>query len=191
VDGLLERLGRGVRVADIGCGTGHALNLMAREHPRSTFVGYDLAEDAIARATAEAQAMSLRNARFEVLDVRRLPATPPFDLITSFDSIHDQVDPSAVLRRVHDALGPDGLFLMIDFKFSSHLERNLDNPFAPLYYGTSLMHCMSVSLAEGGAGLGAVWGVELAQRMLADAGFTRADVVDSPRPQNVIYICRK
>jgi hypothetical protein len=82
------------------------------------------------------------------------------------------------------------VFFMVDFKFSSSLEKNIGNPFAPLYYGISLMHCMTVSLAEGGAGLGAVWGIELAQRMLAEAGFSTVDVHDSPRPQNCIFVCR-
>ena len=106
-----------------------------------------------------------------MLDVTQLPATPPFDVITVFDAIHDQVAPDVVLRRIHDALRPDGVFVMVDFKFSSHLERNLANPFAPLHYAISVMHCMTVSLAEGGAGLGTVWGQELARKMLTEAGF--------------------
>ena len=80
--------------------------------------------------------------------------------------------------------------MLIDFKFSSNLENNIGNPFAAMYYGISTMHCMTVSLAEGGAGLGTVWGIELAESMLHDAGFSQVEVVDSPRPQNCIYICR-
>jgi SAM-dependent methyltransferase len=189
--GLVERLEAGIRVADIGCGTGHAVNVMARAYPASTFVGYDIAEDAIAAARSEAAAMGLANARFEVLDVTQLPAEPAFGLITAFDAIHDQVDPDAVLRRAWQALTPDGTFLMVDFKGSSSLERNLDYPFATLYYGVSLLHCMTVSLAGGGAGLGTMWGTELARQMLAAAGFTRVEVFDSPRPQNCIYVCRR
>ncbi len=185
------RLKAGIRVADIGCGTGHAVNLMAREYSNSVFVGYDNAEDAIAKAIEESTVMELSNAHFEVLDVTRLTGESQFDLITAFDAIHDQVDPVTVLRRVNDALAPDGIFLMIDFKFSSNVAENIGNPFAPLYYGISVMHCMTVSLAEGGAGLGTVWGVQVARRMLAEAGFTHVEVVDSPRPQNCIYICRK
>jgi SAM-dependent methyltransferase len=140
--------------ADVGCGTGHAVNLLAHAYPASRFVGYDIAPDAIAVATAEAEAMGLLNTRFEVLDVNRLPSEPKLDLITAFDSIHDQVDPAMVLRNLRRALAKDGLFLMIDFKFSSKLEENVDNPFATLYYGISTMHCMTISLAEGGAGSG-------------------------------------
>jgi hypothetical protein len=80
---------------------------------------------------------------------------------------------------------------MIDFKFASAVAGNIGNPFAPMYYGISLMHCMTVSLAYGGAGLGAVWGIEKARDMLATAGFSRVEVLDSPRPQNCIYVCRK
>ena len=164
---------------------------MAREYLQSTFVGFDISADAIERAAAEAEDLGLSNARFEVLDVARLPPTPPFDLIVAFDAIHDQVAPATVLQRVSDALAPDGTFLMIDFKFSSHVEENVGNPFAPLYYGISVMHCMTVSLAEGGAGLGTMWGIQLDRRMLNAAGFSSVEVVDSPRPQNCIDICRK
>lgn len=191
VPDITEQLKVGIRVADIGCGTGHAVNLMAREYPNSTFVGYDFADDAIAKATAEAAAMGVVNASFAALDVLALPAEPQFDLITAFDAIHDQVHPAAVLRRVHEALAADGIFFMVDFKFSSRVENNIGNPFAPLYYGISTMHCMTVSLAGGGAGLGTVWGVELAQRMLSEAGFMHINVLDSPRPQNCIYVCKK
>jgi SAM-dependent methyltransferase len=190
-NGLPERLQAGIRVADIGCGAGHAVNIMAREYPNSTFVGYDIDPYAVEKAAAEARDLGLANARFEVCNVTQLPAVPRFDLIVAFDAIHDQVAPATVLRRVHDALAPDGTFLMIDFKFSSNLEENIGNPFAPLYYGISVMHCLTVSLAEGGAGLGTMWGIQVARRMLAEAGFTHVEVVDSPRPQNCIFICRK
>jgi len=187
---LRERLEAGIMAADVGCGTGHAVNLLAHAYPASRFVGYDIAPDAIAVATAEAEAMGLLNTRFEVLDVNRLPSEPKLDLITAFDSIHDQVDPAMVLRNLRRALAKDGLFLMIDFKFSSKLEENVYNPFATLYYGISTMHCMTISLAEGGAGLGTVWGIQTASRMLADAGFSSVEVLDSPRPQNCIYVCQ-
>jgi len=189
--GLPERLRAGIRVADIGCGAGHAVNVMAREFLNSTFVGFDISAEAIERAAAEARDMGLSNARFQVLDVSRLPPKPRFDLIVAFDAIHDQVAPATVLRRVSDALAPEGTFLMIDFKFSSHVEENVGNPFAPLYYGISVMHCMTVSLAEGGAGLGTMWGIQTARRMLNEAGFSRVEIVDSPRPQNCIFVCRK
>lgn len=191
VAGLPERLKAGIRVADIGCGTGHAINVMAREYPQSTFVGYDLSAEAIARARAEAQGMGLTNARFEVLDATQLPEEPKFDFITSFDAIHDQRDPATTLRRIAAALAPDGVYMMVEPKASSRLEDNLGNPFAPYMYGMSVLHCMTVSLAEGGAGLGTAWGEQLARQMLHAAGFTSIEVVDAPGPQNSIYICRK
>lgn len=188
--GLPERLEHGIRVADIGCGTGHAINVMAREYPNSTFVGYDFGADAIDRAATEATDMGLTNAHFEVLDVTRLPSEPKFDLITSFDSIHDQRDPATTLKRVAGALAPDGVYLMIEPKASSNLEDNIGNPFAPYIYGISVLHCLTVSLADGGAGLGTAWGEQTARRMLEDAGFTDVAVVDAPGPQNSIYIAQ-
>ena len=190
VAGLAERLREGISVLDVGCGTGHAVNVMAREFPRSRFRGYDIAEDAIGAARKEAQAMGLANASFDVVDVAALPAEPTFGLITAFDAIHDQKDPDAVLRGVRGALAPEGSFLMVDFKFSSRVEDNVGNPFAPMYYGISLMHCMTVSLAVGGKGLGTVWGEQTAREMLRDAGFTRVEVLDTPRPQNCMFLCR-
>lgn len=189
--GLPERLAKGIRVADLGCGTGHAINLMAREYPQSQFVGFDIGEDAIERARAEARAMGLPNARFEIADVTRLPTEARFDLITSFDAIHDQRDPAAVLRGAAAALAPNGIYLAVEPRASSDLAENLGNPFAAWMYGVSVLHCMTVSLAEGGAGLGTAWGEQTARRFLAEAGFTSVEVVDAPGPQNSIYICRR
>lgn len=189
VDGLAERLQQGVRVLDVGCGTGHAMNILAQEFPSSRFYGYDIAEDAIESARAEAKNMSLTNASFEVVDVTNLPKEPKYDVITAFDAIHDQKDPDSVLRGINQALAPGGTFLMIDFKFSSRVEENIKNPFAPMYYGISLMHCMPVSLALGGKGLGAVWGEQIATKMLKSAGFGSIKVLDTARPQNCVYVC--
>ena len=189
--GLPERLAAGIRVADLGCGTGHAINLMAREYPRSEFVGYDVAADAIERAQAEAWAMALPNARFEVCDVTRLPAGAPFDLVTSFDAIHDQRDPAAVLRSAAAALAPDGIYFMVEPRAGSNLADNLGNPFGPWLYGMSVLHCMTVSLAEGGAGLGTAWGEQTARQYLTAAGFTSIEAVAAPGPQNTIYVCRR
>ncbi len=189
VDGLPESLRRGIRVLDVGCGSGHAANILAREYPASTFHGYDIAEDAIDGARREAKEMGLSNATFEVVDVTHLPGEPKFDLITAFDAIHDQKSPDVVLRGVNRALAPNGKFLMVEFKFSSRVEENIANPFAPMYYGISLMHCMPVSLAVGGKGLGAVWGEQTARQYLADAGFKSVAMLDAPRPQNCIFVC--
>ena len=189
--GLPQRLQAGIRVADIGCGAGHAVNVMAREYPHSTFVGFDLSIEAIERAEAEARDMGLTNARFEVLDIAQLPPAPPFDLIVAFDAIHDQVAPAIVLQRVSDALAPDGTFLMIDFKFSSNVEENIGNPFAPLYYGISVMHCMTVSLAEGGAGFRNDVGHPARAAHAGRRGPHPRRGRGFPPTQNCIFICRK
>jgi SAM-dependent methyltransferase len=189
--GLPERLTAGIRVADLGCGTGHAINLMAKEYPRSDFVGYDIAADAIERARAEAQGMGLSNARFEVRDVTQLPSDARFDLITSFDAVHDQRDPAAVLRSAAAALAPDGVYLVVEPRASSKLEENVGNPFGSWMYGISVLHCMTVSLADGGAGLGTAWGEQTARNFLTEAGFTSVEAVDAPGPQNTIYMCRR
>lgn len=192
VSGLAVELGVGARVADIGCGTGHATNLLAQAFPASDFFGYDLAEDAIARAVAEADDFGVSNATFEVLDVTALPADPPFDVAFAFDAIHDQADPSGVLARIFDALAPGGTFVMFDIRASSHLEKNLDNPMAPWLYAISTLHCMPVSLACDGAGLGTVWGEELALQMLADAGFVDLEVHEvEGDPLDSVYVAHK
>ena len=187
---LTEALKKGIRVLDIGCGTGHAINILAREYSNSTFVGYDLAEDGIEQAQTEAKEMGLSNVTFDVRDVTHFPTEPSYDLIMAFDTIHDLAAPDAVLGRIRQALTPEGTFLMIEFKFSSMVDGNIGNPFAPMYYGFSLLHCTPVSLASGGPGLGAVWGEQTARQLLTEAGFNKITIADTPRPQNYMFLCR-
>lgn len=176
VDGLADRLAEGIDVADIGCGSGHHLNVLAAAFPASTFVGYDLSEEAIAEAQATATARGLDNVMFALRDVSDLSGVGPFDLITAFDAIHDQAHPASVLAGIAAALTPDGVFLMADVKASSHPHENVDLPTAPFLYAISLMHCMTVSLEQDGTGLGAAWGEQTAIRMLHEAGFEDVDV---------------
>ena len=171
VPGLPEWLTKGIRVADVGCGQGHAVNLLARAFPASEFVGYDFSEQAIAVARTEARDWGLRNAHFEVRDVTSLDGTGIFSLITAFDAIHDQAHPAMVLKQIRAHLDSDGTFLMVDMHASSDVDANLELPWAPYLYTVSTMHCMTVSLAQSGDGLGTAWGTELALRMLEDAGF--------------------
>ena len=172
--GLVGALHRGIDVADVGCGEGHAVNLLGRAFPDSRFTGFDFSADALAAARAEAAAWGLSNVTFELRDVVTLP-TASFDLVTAFDAIHDQAHPAAVLASIRAALRPDGTFLMVDINASSNLEDNVDLPWGSFLYAVSTLHCMTVSLGQGGDGLGTVWGVQLAERMLRDAGF--GDVV--------------
>lgn len=171
VPGLGERLTQGIDVLDVGCGSGYALNLMATAFPKSRFRGYDFSLEAIERGRAEAGERGLSNVEFETRDVTKLGENEAFDLITAFDAIHDQADPAAVLAGIAKALRSDGTFLMVDVAASSHLHENLDHPLGPLFYTISCMHCMTVSLSLGGAGLGAMWGEQKAQEMLDEAGF--------------------
>jgi 2-polyprenyl-3-methyl-5-hydroxy-6-metoxy-1,4-benzoquinol methylase len=176
VDGLLDRLRSGIDVADIGCGSGHAINLMAEAFPKSRFVGYDFSDEGLAAGRIEAKEKKLTNARFEAKDVSTLGTVGAFDFITSFDAIHDQAHPGRVLAAIRRALRPGGVYLCVDIAASSDLAKNLDHPLGPLLYTVSTMHCMTVSLALDGEGLGTVWGKELALSMLVEAGFGPVDV---------------
>src|SRR4051794_36200178 len=176
VPGLPARLAAGIDVADIGCGRGHAVNLMARTFPNSRFGGYDFSEEGTQGGRDEAQRLGLTNARFEARDVTNLDAREQFDLITAFDAIHDQAQPAQVLAGIAEALRPDGVFLMVDIGASSHAHENMEFPLAPMMYTISCMHCMTVSLALDGTGLGAMWGEQNARELLAEAGFTHVDV---------------
>jgi SAM-dependent methyltransferase len=176
IPGLVERLETGIDVADIGCGSGRAINLMAKAFPNSRHVGYDFGADAIATANAEAAELGVANATFVVRDVAELDEMNRFDLITAFDAIHDQARPDLVLKGIYDALRPGGAFLCADFYASSNLEENLDHPSGPMMYTISTMHCMTVSLALGGMGLGTAWGRQLAVEMMKAAGFPDVSV---------------
>jgi 2-polyprenyl-3-methyl-5-hydroxy-6-metoxy-1,4-benzoquinol methylase len=192
VDGLPERLRSGADVADFGCGSGHAINVMARAFPASRFTGIDFSEEAIATGIAEADRLGLTNAGFESHDLTRLDKPEAYDIITVFDAIHDQAQPAQVLANIYRALRPGGVLLMADIKASSRLEENVDVPMSTYLYTVSLMHCMTVSLALDGAGLGTAWGWQLATSMLADAGFADVRVTEiESDPINNYYIATK
>jgi 2-polyprenyl-3-methyl-5-hydroxy-6-metoxy-1,4-benzoquinol methylase len=190
VPGLTERLEEGMDVLDVGSGSGRALNLLARTFPNSRFTGYDISEEAIARAEAEAQ--GLTNVRFEIKDAATLDEKERYDLITTFDAIHDQAKPAAVLEGIARALKPDGVYLMQDIAGSSHVHNNMEHPLGPLLYTISTMHCMTVSLSQGGDGLGTMWGEEKAREMLREAGFAKVEVKQLPHDfANSYYVVTK
>ncbi len=192
VDGLVESLERGVAAADVGCGRGLALMHLAARFSKSKFVGYDFSQEAIEWANAEARRRGLKNVRFEVRDAAKLDDAGRFDVIFTFDAIHDQVDPHGMLAGIHRALADDGLLLAQDIRSSSHVEKNLDHPVAPFLYTISTMHCMTVSLANCGCGLGTCWGEELALRMFEEAGFASVAVHTLDHDiMNNYYVCRK
>nr|BBX76247.1 transcriptional regulator [Mycobacterium florentinum] len=192
VEGLPDRLRSGADVADFGCGSGHAINVMAQAFPASRFTGIDFSEEAIATGVVEAARLGLTNATFESHDLTELDKADAYDVITVFDAIHDQAQPARVLENIHRALRPGGVFLMADIKASSRLEENVDVPMSTYLYTVSLMHCMTVSLALDGAGLGTAWGTQLATSMLVDAGFDDVRVLEiESDPINNYYIATK
>lgn len=191
VPGLIDALKRGIDVLDVGCGAGRALLRLAEAFPASRFLGCDISAEAVAAGNEQAKSRKLPNARFEIRDVANLGMHSNLDLITAFDAIHDQAKPAQVLREIAAALRPSGTFLMQDINASSHLEQNLAHPVGAFLYTVSCMHCMTVSLAQGGAGLGTCWGEELACQMLRDAGFEEIAVHRLPHDiQNSYFVAR-
>jgi SAM-dependent methyltransferase len=187
--GLTARLTAGARAADVGCGSGHALVVLAEAFPASTFHGYDLDDEAIDRARREAADRQLGNVTFDVRDATTLPSDPPFDAVFVFDAIHDQVDPRGVLRAIHGSLAPEGVFVAKEPRVSSNLEDNVGNPFAPLIYAISTLHCLTVSLAHDGAGLGTAFGEQVATALLSEAGFVDIAVHDAPGdPTDAVFV---
>jgi len=194
VPGLVARLHDGIRVLDVGCGRGRALMLLAAAFPNSRFVGYDLSPEAIAWAGAEATRRGLGNLSFEARDVSDFDRTADphaFDLVLTFDAIHDQARPLNVLNGIRRSLAEGGTYLAQDIKGSSHHEHDRDHPLGTLLYAVSCLHCMTVSLAQGGEGLGAMWGRETAERYFCDAGFGAIETHELQHDiQNLYYVCR-
>ena len=192
IPGLVERLESGIDVLDVGCGSGRAINLLASVYPKSRFVGYDFSEEGVALANREAADSGLANLRFERRDAAELDDVDAFDLVTAFDAIHDQAAPDRVLGGIARALRPGGLFLMQEIAGTSHVDQDCDHPIGTFLYTVSCMHCMTVSLSCGGAGLGAMWGREVATRMLGEAGFGEVEVKQLPHDIiNLYFTARK
>lgn len=190
--GIPLALHNGIDVLDVGCGRGKALLAMARRFPNSRFTGWDLSEEAIGRARSEAA--ELPNLRFETRDLSDFHQTAPaaaFDLITAFDAIHDQARPDHVLAGIRRALRPAGVFLMQDIGASSNVAGNTEHLLGTVLYSLSCTHCMTVSLAQGGLGVGAMWGAETIAAFLTDAGFRHVECHTLPHDiQNHYFIAK-
>jgi 2-polyprenyl-3-methyl-5-hydroxy-6-metoxy-1,4-benzoquinol methylase len=175
VPGVAAKLERGnASGLDVGCGSGRILNRLAQLFPESRFVGMDLSNEAIRVARQEASVKALTNVEFKAADLSDFDQTAEpesFDFVTTFDAVHDQSKPLNVLKGIHRALKPDGVYLMQDIKGSSYVRKNIDHPIGTFLYTVSCLHCMTVSLAQGGEGLGAMWGEEKTRDYLRRAGF--------------------
>lgn len=177
---LVEQLQKGVRVCDLGCGTGLAVCLMAAAYPASKFMGLDIDRQALEEGRRAAAESGLQNVRFECADAAGLASQTAyrqaFEYVTAFDAIHDQTRPLAALKSVRAMLTRQGAFSMIDIAADSELAENRAHPMGAFLYSVSLMHCLPVGLVDEGAGLGMMWGRQRALSMLAEAGFSRVSV---------------
>jgi ubiquinone/menaquinone biosynthesis C-methylase UbiE len=195
VPDLGERLSSGIHMLDVGCGSGRIMNRLAELYPKSRFTGMDLSSQAILSAWQEASAKKLRNVEFIVADLSNFAETAEidaYDLVTTFDAIHDQAKPLNVLKGIHRTLRRNGVYLMQDIKGSSDARKNLDHPLGTFLYTVSCMHCMTVSLAQGGEGLGAMWGEEKTREYLANSGFRSIEKHELAHDiQNNWYVVRK
>ena len=181
------QLEKGCDVADVGCGRGRGLIKLAEAFPRSRYVGYDNFGPTVARATANAREAGVsERVCFEERDVSKgLPAQ--FDVITTFDVVHDAVDPLQLLQSIRKALRPGGIYVCLDINCSDKLEENA-NPFGAMFHGVSVFYCMTTSLANHGAGLGTLGFHEAKVRELCEkAGFSSVRRVPLENPFNNLY----
>jgi ubiquinone/menaquinone biosynthesis C-methylase UbiE len=195
VPDLISKLKSGISMLDVGCGSGKIINKLAALFPHSHFTGIDLSEEAIATATSAAVISGLKNVEFIGKDLSDFHQTAPeakYDFITTFDAIHDQGKPLNVLKGIYRALKTDGIYLMQDISGTSHLEEDIKHPIGTFLYTISCMHCMTVSLAQDGEGLGAMWGEEKTKEYLSKAGFRSVQTNKlSHDIQNNWYIIKK
>jgi 2-polyprenyl-3-methyl-5-hydroxy-6-metoxy-1,4-benzoquinol methylase len=181
------RLRAGARIADVGCGAGRGAVALAEAFPACTVVGYDAHAPVVERARAlAAEAGVADRVSFAVLDAADgLPER--FDVVTTFDVLHDAVDPQRLLTAIHDALAPGGVHVCLEINCADRAEDNV-GPIATLLYGFSLLYCMTTSLAHGGAGLGTL-GLPAARlrELAARAGFAHVRHVEMDNPFNSLY----
>lgn len=192
---LADLFSTGVRMLDVGCGAGRIILRLAELFPKSHFTGIDLSQEAINTARKEASARRIVNVEFIVQDLSDFDRTAPvtaYDFITTFDAVHDQAQPLNVLKGIYRALRNDGTYLMQDISGTSHMHEDIKHPIGTFLYTISCMHCMTVSLAQGGEGLGAMWGEEKTRKYLEKAGFSSVQTNKLAHDiQNNWYVVRK
>ena len=192
LDGTLAKLADGAKVADVGCGSGIALIEMAKAFPDSEFHGYEISPRAIERANEHKQEAGVARLTFHNVLDDPLPGDESFDLITTFDCLHDMTHPEEAAAAIRAAIKPDGVWFIVDINSAPTFEENLPNPITPMLYAMSVLSCMSSGMSEeGGAGLGTVGLPEPKMRELVEAaGFTRFRRLDLPHPINAFYEAR-
>jgi len=171
LDGVVEKLKRGGRGADVGCGHGASTILMAKAFPNAEFIGYDYHSPSVKVARERAQASNVRNARFEVADAVSY-AERDLDFIAFFDCLHDMADPVGAARHARQALKADGNCMIVEPFAGDKVEDNL-NPIGRAFYGASSLVCVPVSLARNGPALGAQAGEKRLHDVVTSAGFSR------------------
>lgn len=173
LDGVLDRLQAGARVADVGCGHGSSTVLMAKAFPASQFVGFDFHEPSIREASKAARTADVTgNTRFEAATAKDMP-DENFDLVCMFDALHDMGDPVGAARRIRECLVPDGTFMLVEPLAGDRLADNL-HTLGGVFYSASTLICTPASRAqEVGLALGAQAGEKRLRAVLEEAGFTR------------------
>jgi SAM-dependent methyltransferase len=172
LDGVVEKLRAGGKVADIGCGHGSSTILMAQAFPEATFVGSDYHEGSIETARNRAESAGVGDrVRFETATAAS-DHGEDYDLVTMFDCLHDMGDPVGAARQVHETLAPDGTWMIVEPMAGDRVEDNL-NPVGRAFYGLSTFLCTPASLSqEVGLALGAQAGEARIGDVVAEGGFT-------------------
>lgn len=190
VPGLVARLEKGAAIADIGCGRGQSTVTMGKNFPKSKVLGIDYHKASIETARKLAAKEGLSNVEFLEASAHEIPAGKKFDLICSFDCIHDMVDPKITVRAIRNALADDGVYMWSEPNATANAHENR-NPVGKMFHSISPMHCMTVSLAYNGAGLGTVIGEEGARSLASEAGFSRFEKLPIQHPLNQFFALRK